>query len=441
MSERSIQEQWQPSGDLQEHMDHAQDALAVMQSEVVLPNDHRWQLAYGLMATGRGQDSGVMAMGTFGTVKTTMGNLMIGPDQRVSITSTDTEATLFGHAHPNPTTDGPKFVRGKFQVVDPQNPAFYLNEVTHMRNQKAVQQLWDGEELVVPSNNGHVEDRINLQDAVYYMTSNYPNGQDVYRLSSSIQSRVGAEVLTGDVDDATARKIQSSPRVNFAQAPILPSAEVRRELAGLVEEAYPDPQDSTGTVTGNFTVDLIQRLNDSGLVAPISPADRRIGQALAAASRAYMFVHRNKEGTEITPLVVARVAALAMPTVVKLSGVAEGNISDYLERNVGDLDKAIAARRLIAREAFRVAFDRLAEADAATEEGGTALSLQSPEAIERLIDERAAKFSYGNHTILGYDIDSAINGVTPDVAVSETAQKKGLLLGLRDIYFGRYFRR
>ena len=441
MSEQSIQDQWQPSGDLQEHMDHAQEALAVMQSEVVLPaDDYRWQLAYGLMATGRGQDSGVMAMGTFGSVKTTMGNLMIGPEQRVSITSTDTESTLFGHDHPNPTPDSDKFITGKFKVVDPANPAFYLNELTHMRNQKAVQQLWDGEELVVPTNNSHV-DRINLQDAVYYMTSNYPNGQDVFRLSSSVQSRVGAEVLTGDVDDETARKIQSSPRVNFAQAPLLPSAAVRRELAELVEEAYPDPESSIGTVTGNFTVDLINRLNDSGLVAPISLADARIGKALAATTRAYMFVHRNKEGTEITPLTVARVAALAMPTVTRLSGVAEGNMSDYLERNVGDLDKAIAVRRLIAREAFRVAFSRLAEDDAAAEKGGAAVSVQSPEAIERLVDERAAKFSYGNHTILGYDVDSAINGVAADVALSETAQKKGLLLGLRDIYFGRYFRR
>src|ERR1039458_5204407 len=348
MSELSIQEQWQPSGDLQDHIEHAQEALAVMQGEVVLPDDPRWQLAYALMATGRGQDSGVMALGTFGTVKTTMGSLWLGSDQRISINSTDTEATLFGHAHPNPTADGPKFVKGKFQVVDPANPAFFLNELSHMRNQKAVQQLWDGEELVVPTNNSHV-DRINLQDAAYYITTNYPNGRDVHRLSPSIQSRVGAEVLTGDVDDATARLIQSSPEVDFAQAPILPSAAVRKVLAGLVVEAYPDPENSNGsTLTGNFTVDLIKRLNDSGLVAPISPADARIGKAFTAASRAYMFVHKNKEGTEITPLVVARVAALVMPTVTKLSGVAEGNMSDYLERNVGDLDKAIAARRLIA---------------------------------------------------------------------------------------------
>jgi hypothetical protein len=428
MSELSIQEQWQPSGDLQEHMDRTQEALAVMQNQVVLPADHRWQLAYALMATGRGQDSGVMAKGTFGTVKTAMGNLMLGPDQRISITGTDTESTLFGHAHPNPTADGPKFVKGKFQVVDPKNPVFYLNELTHMRNQKAVQQLWDGEELLVPTNNSHV-DRINLQDAVYYMTSNYPNGQDVFRLSSSIQSRVGFEVLTGDVDDATARKIQSSPRVNFAQAPILPSAEVRRELAGLVEEAYPDPEDSTGTVTGNFTVDLVNRLNESGLVAPISPADRRIGQALAAGSRAYMFAYRNKEGTEITPLVVARVAALVMPTVIKLSHVAEGNMGEYLERNVGDLDKAIAARRIAAREAFRVAYSRLAEDDAATEEGGTALSLQSPEAIERLVDERATKFSYGNHAILGYDVDRAIAGPAEEEEAEAEAPRR--ILGVR----------
>ncbi len=430
MSERSLQDQWHATGDLQEHMDHAQDALAVMQNEVVLPDDHRWQLAYGLMATGRGQDSGVMALGTFGTVKTTMGNLMIGPDQRISINSTDTESTLFGHAHPNPSADGPKFVKGKFQVVDAENPAFFLNELSHMRNQKAVQQLWDGEELVVPTNNSHV-DRINLQDAAYYITTNYPNGRDVHRLSPSIQSRVGAEVLTGDVDDATARLIQSSPEVDFAQAPILPSALVRRELASLVAEAYPDPESSDGgSVTGNFTVDLIKRLNDSGLVAPISPADARIGKAFTAASRAYMFVHRNEEGTEITPLVAARVAALVMPTVAKLSGVAEGNMSDYLERNVGDLDKAIAARRIIAREAFRVAYSRLAEDDATTEEGGRVLSLQSPEAIERLVDDRVAKFSYGNHAILGYNVDQAIAGPNQEEPAPPVA-KRSVLRGLR----------
>lgn len=429
MSELSIQEQWQPSGDLQDHIEHAQEALAVMQGEVVLPDDPRWQLAYALMATGRGQDSGVMALGTFGTVKTTMGSLWLGSDQRISINSTDTEATLFGHAHPNPTADGPKFVKGKFQVVDPANPAFFLNELSHMRNQKAVQQLWDGEELVVPTNNSHV-DRINLQDAAYYITTNYPNGRDVHRLSPSIQSRVGAEVLTGDVDDATARLIQSSPEVDFAQAPILPSAAVRKVLAGLVVEAYPDPENSNGsTLTGNFTVDLIKRLNDSGLVAPISPADARIGKAFTAASRAYMFVHKNKEGTEITPLVVARVAALVMPTVTKLSGVAEGNMSDYLERNVGDLDKAIAARRLIAREAFRVAYKLRAEDDAAAEEGGKPLSMYSPEETKRLVDERVEKFSYGNHAVLGYDVDQAIADPAEEEEAEAEAPRR--ILGVR----------
>lgn len=435
MSE-GLQARWQPSGDLQGHMDHAQEALAVMQNQVILPADHRWQLAYSLLATGRGQDSGVMALGTFGTVKTTMGNLMLGADQRISLNGTDTEATLFGHMHPNPTADGPRYVHGKFKVVQPHNPAFYLNELTHMRNQKPVQQLWDGEELVMPAADGSEEERIDLQDAVYYITSNYPNGRDVFRLSQSVQSRIGAEVLTGDVDDITARRIQSVEGVSFADAPILPSAEVRRELSEMVTEAYPNPVDRDGvTVTGNFTVDLVTQLNESGLVTPISPADARLGKALASASRAYLFAHREAEGTEITPMVVARVAALVLPTVVRLSSTAEGNISDYLERNVGDLDKAIAARRLIAREAFGIAFRYLARQDEIEDvmgaEDARVVSVLSPREIAARVEDRVDSFSYADRAILGYDIDTAVAGTRLEVAAPVVVTKRGLR-GLRN---------
>lgn len=422
MSE-SLQEQWSAEGDLQYHKDRANEAMAVMQRELILPADKRWQYGYGLMATGGGQDSGVISLGTYGTMKTTAGNLMLGPDQRISVNSTDTEATLFGHNHPNPTNGSPRFIKGKFDVVDPSNPVFFLNELSHMRNQKPVQQLWDGKELVLG------EDKINLQDAVYYVTGNYPNGRDVHRLSPSILSRMGAELLTGDVDDQTARRIQSVSDVSFEQAPIMPSSDARKALHELVVDAYPNPENNgSGTVTGNLTVDLIARLNESGLVAPISSADARIGKALAAASRAYLFAHGRETGTKIHPIVVARVAALVLPTVVSLSAKAESNMQDYIDRPVGDLDKAIAARRIIAREAFRTAYQRLAEDDASEEgeEGAGALSMLSKEAIEHRVDERVEKFSYANAEVLGYDIDQAIAGSTRAVTAPTTKRRRGL---------------
>jgi hypothetical protein len=426
MSEQSIQAKWEENDDIGYHQGLMQEALLEMRNQVILPVDNRWQLAYSLLVSGIGQDSGVMSTGTFGTVKTTMGNLMLGPDQRISLNAHDTEEKLFGHDHPNPTNgSSPKFIPGKFKVVDPTNPTFFLNELPHMRNQKPVQQLWDGEELVFL--NG---ERIDLKNAAFYITGNYPNGRDVFRLSPSILSRIAAEVLTGDVDDQTARLIQSSEGVEFDKAPLLPAADVRKVINELVTDAYPNPERTQGgNETGNFTVDLINSLNKSELVAPISSADARIGKAITAASRAFLFAHDKPKGTVIKPIDIARIAALVMPTVVELSATAVGYMSDSLRGPVPDLDKAIATRRIIARNAFRIAYERAIQDDESFDGTPGISTIKSEGQIELDIATRTGQYSYADTGVLGYDIDLALKSETePDKPA--TAPRRRVLRGI-----------
>src|SRR6185437_13929808 len=137
---------------------------------------------------------------------------------------------------------------------------------------------------------------------------------------------------------------------------LLPVAGVRKVVQRLALQAYPNPRDRAGkTLTGEFTRRLIGDLNATGLVKPVSWADGRSGKAMTATSRAYMFYKQEKAGTPIDSLAIPRVAALVMPTVVRLSDTAEDNMMEALGRPAYDLEKAIALRRLVARTGFEVA--------------------------------------------------------------------------------------
>jgi hypothetical protein len=405
-----LRESWEARDSLAYHQGMSNRADAVIGSGLILPADRRWNIGRRILETGPAPSS-LRAMGPPGTAKTAWGNLVFGSERRVDIYATDIESDLFGHTNPMQTGDSPEYIAGRMHQhgqLDPEDPTFFLNELTHVRNTRIINPIWDGQY----KNVGGV--LIPMNRAALYYTSNWPDNKEVHETGEALDSRTGAEILTGDTTEAMAREIQGFTRPDGIVEGVLPKAAARYAMSQLVAAAYPDEYD----VIGNATVDLIAGLNETGLVEELNPSDKRHGQALSAAVRAYMFMGGFPEGTPIKALHVARVAALVLPTSVKLNHVGRENILDFTEsdRSLPKMEAAIAVRRIIAGKAFEVSLKH-GEDEREDSEG-----VMSPQQEKAWVQRKVERFSYANATILGYDMDQALQGKQ---AVEQAAKPAG----------------
>lgn len=387
MSE-SLQAQWvEPEAPLHEHLELMQQGMEVVESTLVLPTDGRYQIAYALLCSGRGQKSSVLTIGEPASGKTKFGDMLFGIRDRVDIKPTDTDETLYGYTNP---IDGNEIIPGKLVGLRQENPTAYVNELSQMANTGPVHPLWDAELVRVSG----VE--VLLRDVAIYGTSNFPKFDEVrvHKLDSALRSRAGIEMLTGDNSEETAKKIHG-PRAaredDNSRLPVLPIAAVRRGIYEQTAARYPAPRTEK---TGAYIVSLLQTLNASGLVAPINISDARLSESLYEVTRAKMLWDGREAGSTIQNEHVAEVAALVLPKVTALSRVAVQKLTEEAgDRRPTPTEQAIAVRRIVASGAFATLFKL-----------STAPKKDEKAKMAGLVDQ----FSYANKDASGIDIDRAL---------------------------------
>lgn len=407
-----LQEIWTPSDNLVHHYDRDKIAHEVIGSTIVKPKDDRFDIAYDVMVSGKGQQSTVFVEGPYGTAKTRFGNLVFGSYRRVDMDKNDTHETLYGYRNP---TDSSDYIPGKLMAagsLDPEFQGVYGNELPDNPNSRIVNPMHDGPTIEAAGKT------ITVGDLVAYYTGNFA-GRNVHKLDESTLSRMTMKLVTGDMPEDLARLVQGYVESTNGDGPafsgpLLPKVPVRKAIHELVQANYPDPEDQNGqgTVTGNFTVDLGMKLNESGLFTPVSISDARIGQAFRTAARGYMFGRGvgisdgRANVVPIAPLHVAKVAALVMPTVVQLSNHARHNIQEKIDGRVGDLEQAAIVRTLIAKAAFELASEKDDQIRKQEDDSGKFRTRESvAEGIERGVRDHA----YVNLDVIRPEVKSAID--------------------------------
>jgi hypothetical protein len=413
----SLSQQW-GSGDFNHHLEHAAIAQEVFEDNLVLQStDRRWQLLQQRMNTAHGSYDGIQVLGEYGAMKTTAGNLLIGPNNRVDVHPTDTAGDFYGSDNlVRMHADSPKFIPGKIaEAVDPEMMAIHIGEAGHLRNQTPLGSLYEsGARYRTGDGEG---DYIEINGAVYYITRNFPNGHEVHELNQNLNSRNPNQIIVGDVSEDFAKRASGAKEVDFSRAPLLPKAAIRKEIAGMVNETYFDPEVQEGiTASADFTVDLIQKLNQTGLTNPIGLSDMRRGKAMAKAGRAYLFdqdVQSFREGssrpegkkTPLDKLTIARVAAFVLPTAVILNPIAEENFQNNHGRSPSALEKAVAVRRIIASTAIILAYEDTKKQmiESAVRSNG-AMAVATPQEMASIIEDETRRHTYADVDFLGYNV-------------------------------------
>jgi hypothetical protein len=384
----SLQEQWPGSNaSFEDHEKFMHKGIEVVAGNLILPGDQRFETAYALQISGRGQKSSVGAQGPPATGKTSFGDLMYGVEQRVEVSRDDIDDTLYGY--PNPIKPE-QIVPGKMVGLVAENPTAYLNELSHLPNTGSLHRLWDADVISVNA------EKVPLRDIAIYITTNFPDGTPrVHELDEALLSRLTIMLLTGDHSQEDAIAIQGYNAVkekDQSLTPILPVATTRRAIHEKVTVRYPIAEYKNPL--GKYVVGLIDNLNATGLIMPVSSGDARIGEGLYDTARARMFLDGVKANTFVSPKQVAEIAGLVLPTLCQLSHVARSRLIEATGgRRPSRMEQAIAVRRLIAHTAFKTLFEEqvLSSSEQAT-----------------MVDKAVSKFSYANPEAANFDVDRAL---------------------------------
>ncbi len=345
-----ITSNWPTEASINIHRESFYDGAQYLEANMLTPQDKRLRIVLGVLCIS-GLDSAVLAIGEAGHGKTRFGNIVLGSDSRVELQNNNTEETLFGF--PNPT-EAEERIAGKI-IVDPEDPRFYLNEISHLRNTGPLHRMWDDNVVRVG------DQFVPVTNASIYATSNFPDSRRVNDLDGAMRSRFGVEVLFGDVSKETASQLadrgvsRPRPEGEVMESGIIPNAKAREDLRKRVNEAY-------GLYDGNlggYMVEVMDRINKNPSFSDVSLGDARMHQAWYQTIGALKFVSGHEVGSRATVEDASKVAALVLPTLVSLSG--EGK--NALRSRLGGLPKldpvteAVARRRMIASIAHKVAQD------------------------------------------------------------------------------------
>lgn len=352
MSERDFtpsefEQNWPVSDRLSDHEKYVGQGLDILHSELELPVDGRWDVAYAALTMGDPK-AAVLAEGDPGTGKTQFGNVVLGEQYRTDIASTDTAETLEGYQNPI-NEDG--FIPGKMPLRE-DDPRFFLNEISHVRDTGPMHKYWDGGVLYI---DGHT---YSLDGAPVYATTNFADGRRAKDLDDALRSRMGVTVLAGDNMKTISPLVQGrdlAASAHSQQKGILPGIEQRRVIREQLLRQ--NPLDKSA---GAYMASVIEGLNGTGLLMPISGADARIGQGWQQAVRALRLAERRANHDEaITPEDLSVVAALALGSVAILGQHGRAVFEQGLSKvdSLSNIEKAVAARRVVSAVAHKTVHD------------------------------------------------------------------------------------
>ncbi|MEI7632080.1 MAG: hypothetical protein WCJ60_02040 [bacterium] len=342
-----FEKSWPISDDIRQFERHAAQGLAIIENQLILPADGRWDVAYGSLVQG-GLASTVHAEGDPGTGKTQFGNIVMGEQNRTDIAATDTVETLEGYYRP---TDG-KLNVGKMHI-NPNDVRLFLNEISHLRDTGPLHKYWDANEIDI---NGAIYD---LSNASTYLTSNFKDGARSKDLDTALRSRIGVSVLAGDNTSAIAGLIQGKDlgkvKDTVSNVGLLPPSKTRQQIRELLSARYP-----LGRSSGEYMTNVLSSLNNTGLFVPITLTDSRIGQGWQQAVRAKRLVEgSSQKEVQIKNEDLAIVAALALGSVAVLNNSGNALFQEHTAKldRLSPIEKAVIARRFIAAVAFKSVID------------------------------------------------------------------------------------
>jgi hypothetical protein len=389
---RSLQECWPaPEASLSEHRRYLKEGIAIM-NERMIHEDNRWAIAYAVQVAGRGQDSSVSALGNPGTGKSATGDMLHGRKMRVEIRAKDNPASLFGGRNPiNPD----QWIPGRLVGLTKENPVLYANEMPHMKDTGPTHPLYDSE--LIEYNGVWIP----IRDIAIYINGNFPDGNRNHPYDEAFRSRQGIEILTGDLNDENTDRVQqegnSRARLYPTAYPLVPDAAVRSSISQRVEKSFP-----IGDNTGKYIGALIRTLNSWDLTDPIDGNDVRIGKKMTSVAPAYIWWRGRETDTHVKPEHLAEVAALVLPTIVKLSYIGKERLENAADgRHPNPFESAVAVRRVVARAAMKTLY----EADVDEEFEHMADAEKAGKTIEN-----SAKYAYASSdaSALRFDIDQAL---------------------------------
>ncbi len=336
---------WPTEASLNIHREMFEESARYLEENMLTPQDKRLIIGLGVLSIA-GLDAAVLAIGEAGHGKTRFGNIDMGSDSRVELQNNNTEETLFGF--PNPT-EAEERIAGKI-IVDPNDPRFYMNEVSHLRNTGPLHRMWDDNVVRVG------DQFIPVTNASIYATSNFPDSRRVNDLDGAMRSRFGVEILFGDVPKEVASQLadrgvsRPRPEGGIMESGIIPNAKAREDLRRRVNEGY----GLYDGKLGGYMVEVMDRINKNPLFNDVSLGDARMHQSWYQTIGALKFVSGHEAGSRATVEDASKVAALVLPTLVTLSGAGK----NALRSRLGGLPKldpvteAVALRRAIAGLAY-----------------------------------------------------------------------------------------
>src|SRR5487761_1294777 len=346
MSE-SIRDSWvNPEAPLIEHHAKLLEGISVIKERLEIPEDGRYEIVYANLVAG-GADRSALLLADAGTGKTSFADALIGEDRRTDVRKKMSAGDLFGSQNPINTSEWtrPELVG----LQDPNDPVIYLNELPQLPDTGDIHHIWDSNYLKIGGK------LVDIRRAVVVGTGNFPDGNRNNILDSAMLRRWGTIMLVGDHPLEKAGRIQEKAakmRGNTDKLPVMPSADVRKAIGEQLDARFVPMEREFG----NYLISLVQNLRKTGLVAPISHNDMRLGIGMQRVATAYMFLHE-VEKNQIKPDHLRKVAALAMPSVVTLSKTGKERLSEASEksadRRATSFEQAIALRRVIARSAVK----------------------------------------------------------------------------------------
>ncbi len=420
----SLYEQWSElankfDNDYRIHLYAMSKQFEIIKQSIYGYSDDRLLVAAAALSAGEGQKAAVMMEADWGTGKTTFGKLAFGFENITQIDKETTANTLRGYVSPIGIGT---VVEGTLKGLDdPNKKHMFLNEATVLgSNPDTINALFEGPTIKL---NGKT---VNIDGSSILLTGNFPDGRRVKEVDRSLRSRTGAWLLMGDIDEegAIARNIAIARKANEGQeggvmpfSPIIPAYNIRQSLKEHVKNRHPLDAEAVG----RYVTSLYSALNSSGLTREISLSDARKVEAMYTMARAFKLVNDVKSATNnpqsivanpevsqesrITPLDIAYIAALVLPSEVKFKDSLYEDLVVAVGKEPNHTEMGVMLRRCLARTAIGVYLDRVVGQAAPDDEEALRTQFNQSKKKAAMID----KATFANIKAVNFNVDDALD--------------------------------
>ena len=227
-----------------------------------------------------------------------------------------------------------------------------------------------------------------------------------------------------DEEGAIARNIAIARKANEGQedgvmpfSPIIPAYNIRQSLKEHVKNRHPLDAEAVG----RFATSLYSALNGSGLTREMSLSDARKVEAMYTMARALKLVNDVKSATNnpqsivanpevsqesrITPLDIAYVAALVLPSEVKFNDSLYEDLAVAVGKDPNHTEMGVLLRRHIARTAIGVYLERFVGRAAPKDEEDLRAQFNQSKNKAAMID----KATFANIKAVPFNVDDALD--------------------------------